>query len=449
MVNITFLGAARIVTGSCYLFEHNKTKFLVDCGMFQGEKETVKRNYLPFEFNPKDISFVLLTHAHIDHCGLIPKLVKEGFKGKIYTTSATKDLCKIMLEDSANIQKDAIEHENKRRLREGEKPREPLYEMKDAKAAMNLFSSVVLNKKYKIGDIETVFRNAGHILGSAIIEIFIEGKKLVFSGDLGQDSSLILKDPDIITSADYLFMESTYGNRLHVQVDKRLEKLARVITETHKKGGKLIIPIFAVERTQELLYSIEELYKKRMIPFQKVFLDTPLGIKATEVFRKHPKDCECSMKLNFRGLEFTREVKDSMKINAVNGPAIIMAGAGMVNAGRVRHHVKHQIWNKRNTILFVGYQAKGTLGQVISSGEKNIKMMGMELKVQAKIESLDSFSGHADQRMLLKWVKCFENKPKKVFVCHSEEDAATVLSQKIEALGIKTLIPNIGLTIKI
>lgn len=448
-MKVTFQGAARVVTGSCYLLEVDGVKFLVDCGMFQGDKETVKRNYLPFAFDPKEISFVLLTHAHIDHSGLIPKLVKQGFSGKIYTTSATKDLCRILLEDSANIQKESTEHENKRRLREGLEPRSVLFDMNDVNNSMMLFSDVTQDEIVIIGNVSACFRNAGHILGSSIIEVFAEDKKVVFSGDLGQDSALILKDREIVKEADYLFFESTYGDRLHEHTDNRLEKLAEVINETYDKGGKLFIPIFAIERTQELIYSLEQLYNKNMIPHQKVFLDTPLGIKATEIFRKHKEAHEENLSFNFPDLEFTASVGDSMKINAHQGPAIIMAGSGMCNAGRIRHHLKHGIWNEKNTVLFVGYQAKGTLGDVILSGEKNIRMMGLNLIVKAKIESIDSFSGHADQKMLLSWLSGFEKKPKKVFVIHGEEPSGTALSEKINGMGMETEIPSIGQTVEI
>lgn len=443
-MKITFQGAAKIVTGSCYLFEINDTKFLVDCGIFQGQKEIVRLNYEPFKFDPKKISFILLTHAHLDHSGLIPKLVNKGFKGKIYTTSSTRDLCNIMLEDSANIQKSSNQHENKRRLREGLPEREPLYNEQDVKNTMKLFSDVVHDKKYRINEIEVCFRLAGHILGSSMVEVFANGQKFVFSGDIGQDSSLILENPEIIKEADYLFIESTYGNRLHTHKDKRLTKLAKVINDTYKRGGKLLIPTFAIERTQEIIYSLEELYKKKMIPRQTVFLDSPLGIKATEIFRKHSEEYEKGTVFNFSDLKFTPDVKSSMKINTFYGPAIIMAGSGMCNAGRIRHHIKHQIWNPENTILFVGYQAKGTLGELILSGQKNIKMMGLNLIVKAKIENIDSFSGHADQKMLLNWIKGFVKKPKKVFVIHGEKDAADTLSQKINALGMETVIPEMG-----
>lgn len=449
-MKITFQGAAKIVTGSCYLFEVGSMKFLVDCGMFQGKKETVKRNYDEFRFDPKEIQFVLLTHAHIDHCGLIPKLVKEGFTGTVYTTEATRDLCNIMLEDSANVQREQIEHENKRRLREGLDPREPLYKREDVEKAMELFKTIETGNKFQIDKIEACFRRAGHILGSSMIEVFVEGKKLVFSGDLGQDSQLILEDAEIIKEADYLFLESTYGNRLHHKVDERLEKLAQVINDTHKKGGKLFIPVFAVERTQEIIISIEELLKKGMIPKQPVYLDSPLAIKATKVFRGHPEEYDDdSLTFNFEGLQFSPSRETSMKINTEGGPAIILAGSGMCNAGRIRHHIKHGIWNKNNTILFVGYQAEGTLGEKILSGEKEIKLMGLKAVVKADVERIDSFSGHADQRMLLNWFDGFENGPKKVFVIHGEKESSEALSEKIKEKGVETEIPEIGQTIEL
>jgi metallo-beta-lactamase family protein len=446
-MKITFQGAAKIVTGSCYLFEVGKTKFLVDCGMFQGNKETTKLNYEPFRFCAKEISFVLLTHAHIDHSGLLPKLVNEGFKGKIYATNATKDLCKILLEDSAQIQKESIEHENKMRLRQGLPPREPLYKAEDIKKVIPQFINVKYDKRINLSNIEVCFRRAGHILGSTMIEIFVDGKKIVFSGDLGQNNSLILEDPYIMKDADYLFMESTYGNRLHEHVDKRLQKLSQIIKETYDKKGILMIPVFAIERTQEILFSLEELYKKKMIPRQKIILDSPLAIKATQIFRKYPQEYDKKISFDFKGLEFSPTQNTSMRLNSLQGPAVIMAGAGMCNAGRIRHHIKHRIWDKRNTILFVGYQAEGTLGDKIKSGEKDIHMMGIDFRVKAKVESIDSFSGHADQRMLLTWIKGFKKRPKKVFIIHGEEEASGTFAEKIEKLGMKTHIPYIGETI--
>jgi metallo-beta-lactamase family protein len=443
-MKITFHGAAKVVTGSCYLLESEGIKFLVDCGMFQGPKELVRRNYLPFNFDPKEIAFVLITHAHIDHTGLLPKLVKNGFKGKIYCTKATAELTEILLLDSAQIQAETIEQENRRRLRAGQTPRTALYNEADVVKTMKLFSSTNFNTENKIKNISFVLKKAGHILGSSIIELFVEGKKLVFSGDVGQGSKLILDSPDIIKETDYLFMESTYGDRLHYQVDKRLEKLAKIITETFNKGGKLLIPAFAVERTQELLYSLEELYKKKAIPFQKVFLDSPLAIDATKIFKKYSEEYDPKIKFNFSGLESTITRQESANINWHHKPAIIISGSGMCNAGRIRHHIKHQIWNPKNTILFIGYQAVGTLGSFIKSGEKKIKLMGMEILVKAKVETLDSFSGHADQKMLLNWIKGFEKKPKTIFVTHGEPNASKVLSEKINELGIKTKIPNIG-----
>jgi metallo-beta-lactamase family protein len=443
-MKIKFLGAAKVVTGSCYLIESNNTKFLVECGMFQGKKEITKLNYLPFNFDPKEISFVLLTHAHIDHSGLIPKLVKHGFKGKVYATSSTIDLCRILFEDSAHIQEESVLRENNRREKEGLEPRITLYNHKDAIEAMMHFQAIKKDEEFNIGPIKICYRKAGHILGSAIIEIFIEGKKLVFSGDLGQDSELIVGSPTKIKETDYLFMESTYGDRLHSHTDIRLKKLAEVINETYEKGGKLLIPIFAIERTQELLFSIEELYKKRLIPKQNVYLDTPLGIKATQIFRNHPESMEDSFDFKFPNLIFTPDVKSSMRINQDHNPAIIMAGNGMCTAGRIRHHIKHQITDKRNTILFVGYQAEGTTGQIILSGEKEIKMMGYTYNVNAEVKEIDSFSGHADQAMLLRWLKGFETKPKKVFLIHGEGNASLVFEKKVNELDIKTYIPNIN-----
>lgn len=454
-MKLTFCGAAKIVTGSCYLLEIGKDKLLVDCGMFQGTKDITRKNYEPFLFNPKQIKYVFLTHAHIDHSGLIPKLVKQGFKGEIITTSATIDLCTIMLEDSGNIQEKDVARENRRRKKQGLNPRNPLYTVKDAKASFKFFKKIKYDEKVRFTkNIEVRYRDAGHIIGSAIIEMYItennKTKKIVFSGDLGQWDVPIVKNPSLIEEADYVLIESTYGDRLHEPIGDRDNLLLKYAKTTFQRGGKLIIPSFAIERTQELLYSFNKLIKSGKFPKEKIFLDSPLAIKATEVFKKHQYlfDEEAMKKyrnpFSFSNLIYTLTTKESIKINAFTRPAVIIAGSGMCNGGRIRHHLSHNINNPKNTILFVGYQAKGTLGRYILRGEKEVRMMGRTFEVNAEIEKINAFSAHADYKELIRWIKGFLKKPKKVYIVHGEEKSSKAFQQKLRKLGYNTHVPEIG-----
>jgi len=455
-MKVKFCGAARIVTGSCYHLDIKGKEYLVDCGMFQGRKETTKKNYEPFLFNPKKITAVFLTHAHIDHSGLIPKLYNQGFRGKIYATSTTVDLCKIMLEDSAHIQEMDGEHENRRRQRQGLEPRKPLYGKKDAEQCMKLFKRVKYDTLIKIADnLNIRFRDAGHILGSSIIQVFVnednQEKKIVFSGDLGQWDVPIVKDPTYINEADYLFIESTYGDRLHERVEKREDQLLYYINDVIKKGGKLLIPSFAIERTQEILYAFNKLIHEKRFPKIPVFLDSPLAIRATEVFKKHIEDYDQEARhkykniFDFPQLKYLLTAQQSMELNDFAGPCIIIAGSGMMTAGRIRHHLKHGLWDKKNTVLVVGYQAEGTLGRRILEGDKTVKMMGMEITVGADVNKINSFSAHADYEDMLEWLSGFEKKPKKVFIVHGEEKSGKSLQLKIKEKGFKnSMIPRIG-----
>ncbi|NTV23235.1 MAG: MBL fold metallo-hydrolase [Nanoarchaeota archaeon] len=447
-MKITFLGAAGVVTGSSYLLEAGGLRMLVDCGLFQGDKDLTRKNYEEFPFDARKIDLLLLTHAHIDHCGLLPKLAAKGFKGRVYTTSATIDLAMAILEDSANIQEQDTKKENERRMRIGLEPRSPLYTKDDVKTLKPLFSSVEWNTELKISkSVKARFRRAGHILGASSIEVFADGKKIVFSGDLGQFGAPIIKDPEIIDDADYVLIESTYGNMLHEKADRE-EILLKHILETYEKGGKLMIPCFAIERTQEILYTMSNLIKAKKCPKQPVFLDSPLAIKATGVFKKH-KECynEKAMKVadifNFSQLKPTQDVKESMKINSYDDPCIIMAGDGMCTGGRIRHHFKHGIWNKKNTVLFVGYQAEGTLGRHILEGENPIRMMGMEFVVKADIRKITSFSAHADSEGLMRWARSFPKKAK-FFIIHGENDSQAALKANLEKEGYSCKIPMIG-----
>lgn len=453
-MKLTFCGAAKIVTWSCYLIETWNTKFLVDCGMFQWPKEISRLNYEPFLFNPAEIDFLLLTHAHIDHCGLIPKLHKQGFEGKIYTTSATRDICDIILEDSAEIQEKSTEQENKRRARIGQEPRLPLYTKKDAAKCMPLFRIVEYKKTYKINDnVEVRYQDAWHIMWSASIEVWINEnwttKKLVFSGDIGQRNTPIIQDPTLIQDADYLFMESTYGDRLHEDSAGKEELLLKYTMDTYKKWWKLLIPSFSVERTQELLYFFNILISKWKFPKENIFLDSPLSIKATEIFKKHTEnyDNEALNKyphaFDFAQLQYSESVEDSQKLNNYNEPCIVIAGNGMCTAWRIMHHIKHWLWDSRNTLLFVWYQAEWTLWRNILEWDKNIKVMDAEIAVRADILKINWFSGHAGYDQLMKRAWWFTNPPKKTFIVHWEEKAQTAMKSRLEEIWFTCEIPSI------
>jgi len=462
-MEITLFGAAKTVTGSCYSIKTKKWNILVDCGMFQGAKELERKNYEDFGFDPKDYHYLLLTHAHLDHCGRIPKLVKEGFKGKIYSTSATKDLTYVVLMDAAKIAFHDTINENRKREQEGLPQREPIFTEGDVKTAMELFEVIDIEEKFQINDhIVVKFYEAGHILGACCIQMKIkEAKKetiVVFSGDIGQAGTPIVKDLEIIGEADYVFIESTYGDRLHPPVEERKNEFLKIIRDTYKRGGKLMIPSFAIERTQELLYNLNEFAEKEIMPKMNVYLDSPMAIDATNIFIKHIEEYNKEVRdlvetgdnpFHFPGLIYTKTIEESKKIQEVTKPCIIIAGSGMCTAGRIKHHIRHNISNPHNTLLFVGYQAEGTLGYWIKNGEKKIRLLGHEVFVNAQIKSIDSFSGHADYKGLLNWLRYFIPKPKKVFICHGEERSCKSFAEKVEKTGIKTYIPSLGEKLKL
>lgn len=453
-MKLTFCWAAKIVTGSCYLIETDTKKFLVDCGMFQWPKEIMRLNYEPFLFDPKKIDFVLLTHAHIDHCGLIPKLYKQGFTGKIYATSATIDLCEIMLEDSAQIQERNIEEENKRRKKQHLPPRFPMYTVLDAIECMKLFTPITYTQKIILDEnIQARFQDAGHIMGSASIELFVtewdKKKKLVFSGDIGQRDKPIIEDPTLIQETDYLFMESTYGDRFHEDSAGKEELLTKYVWETFAKWGRLLIPSFSVERTQELIYIFNIIIKNGNFPHQNIFLDSPLAIKATEIFKKRTEyfDEEARNKypnaFDFEQLKCTASVQDSIKLNTHKDPCIIIAGNGMCTAGRITHHLLHGLSNPNNTLLFVWYQAEGTLGRYILQWKKKVWLMGHTVEVKLDKEQINGFSGHADANQLMRRAKGFTTPPRKTFIVHGEWAAQTTLQWELEKIGFTCEIPSI------
>ncbi|HOQ02036.1 MAG TPA: MBL fold metallo-hydrolase [Acetivibrio clariflavus] len=463
-MKITFLGAAKTVTGSCCLVETQNTKFLVDCGLFQGQAKEEALNSEALPLNPAELDYIFLTHAHIDHSGKIPKICKDGFKGEIYATKATVELCEIMLPDCGHIQESENEWKNKKRLRAGKLPLEPIYTYQDALDCMKFFKKVRYGEAIKINDeIKVRFNDAGHILGSAIIEFWImeKGKetKIVFSGDLGNRDMPIIRDPSIIESADYLVIESTYGNRIHDNKTDKFEYFVDIINETIDKGGNVVIPSFAVGRTQEVIYELNKekesfdgkLKKLFSIP---VFVDSPLAISATEVFRNN-LDCydeeareyinNGDNPLDFPGLQFTRTPEESKALNERSGSAIIISASGMCEAGRIKHHLKHNLWRKESTILFVGYQAQGTLGRKLIDGAKKVKIFGEEISVNARIEMIEGFSGHADKDGLLNWIQAFYKKPSKIFIVHGEEESMTSFAREInDRFNIDTIIPEKG-----
>ena len=455
-MKITFLGATRTVTGSNFLVEGAGKKFLVDCGLWQGKSELEEENYSEFEFDPHEIDFMLLTHAHIDHSGRIPKLYKEGYRNKIYAQKATKDLCAIMLPDSGHIQEQESEWKNRKRIRKGERPREPIYTAEEATKCLEIFEAVKYNEIIEITpDIHVRFNDAGHMLGSSIIEVWVKenGKetKAVFSGDLGNNDIPLLNEPTMIEETDYLVMESTYGSRLHMRNDDKAEIFLDVVSETIDNGGTVVIPSFAVGRTQEILYEIDKLkdirkdeeFRRKYKTLMKtpVYVDSPLAISATEVFKENMDlfDDETQAEiskgenpLEFPGLKFTMTTEESKALNEDNTPSIIISASGMCDVGRIKHHLKHNLWNPKSTILFVGYQAPGTLGYNIVNGAKTVKIFGEEIAVNARIEYIEGYSGHADQEGLMRFVNSFNKKPKHIFLVHGEEESQDVLKEKIE-----------------
>jgi len=446
MIRVTCLGAAESVTGSSFLVESPEgKKVLVDCGLFQGGAQMERRNWEDWGFDPKELKTLFLTHAHIDHSGKIPRLVKDGFKGKIITSPPTADLCKIMLLDSAHIQEMDAEWQTRKNRRQSKSEVLPLYTTEDAETSLKLFAPFERDKIIPVETgIKARLRNAGHILGSSILELWVEENnesvKIVFSGDLGKKDQLIVRDPHEVFDADYLFIESTYGNRLHRTFDDSKQELLEAIRYSVSEGEKIIIPAFAVERTQEILYILGEFQRDGSLPDIPIYLDSPLAIKATEVFRKNKKyyDEEASAivdqgydPFDMPNLQFTENTRDSMAINDRSGSAIIIAGSGMCTAGRIKHHLKHNLWRAGASIVMVGFQAKGTTGRKIVDGSKQVKIFRENVSVRAKVFTIGGFSAHADQNDLLEWISHFESKPR-VFVVHGEPTASRALAAKIQ-----------------
>ncbi len=458
-IKLKFLGAARNVTGSCYLLQTSQTRLLVDCGLYQ-ERKLRSRNWAPFPVPPDSLDAILLTHAHIDHCGLLPKLVKDGFRGRIYCTAATAEIAKIMLLDSASLQQEDAEFKRKRHQRErrkGPHPGLPLYTMEDALATFPLFSLVAYGNPVQIGDdVEATFHDAGHVLGSSMIRVRLsengEQRTALFSGDVGRWDKPILKDPTLFSEADYVLVESTYGNRLHEDTREIDDRLSEVINTIMMRGGNIIVPSFALERAQELLYYLNKLQIDNLIPHLLVFVDSPMAVRVTEVFRNHPELFDKEMAelvrrrkspFAFSGLKMVSSVGESKAINHVTGTVMVIAGSGMCVGGRVKHHLVANISRGESTILFVGYQAVGTLGRQIIDGAKKVRILGQIHPVRATITQINGFSAHADRSELFRWLSGLKRPPRHLFVTHGEPESAYQFAEFLkEKTGWKISVPG-------
>jgi len=454
---ITFLGATGTVTGSRFLLEADGKKVLIDCGLFQGLKELRLRNWEPFPVQPGSLDEVLLTHAHADHCGYLPRLCAQGFRGPVRCTHATADLAAIILRDSAHLQEEDARWANKKGFSK-HKPALPLYTTSDVARCLEQFRPVHYGEDVMLAaNLRLKFKDAGHILGSSFVDIKHTGpggvRRILFSGDIGSPDRPIVRDPVQVFEVDYLVLESTYGNRRHGNgTTERERALARVITQTAERGGVLIIPSFAVERTQELLFHLRTLEEQNAVPALPIYLDSPMAIEATEVFEKWKNNYDmASLLLTLDGVEIlkprhlrlTRQTEESKQLHSLTGPAIMISGSGMLEGGRVLHHLEHRLPHRENTVLFIGYQAEGTRGRAILNGKPTVKIHGHEVPVNARIESIDSFSGHADYREMLAWLMGFNRPPRAVFLVHGEPAASAALADSIQKkLGWKTVIPE-------
>lgn len=435
MAKLSFFGAAQEVTGSCFLLESENTKVLIDCGMFQGSRFNEKRTRELFPFDPASIDALFVTHAHIDHTGRIPKLAKEGFKGKIYSTPATKELAELMLKDSTGV----LEKEAKR------EKEEILYTENDVDKAMSLWEEKEKHQKISVGDFSATFYDAGHILGSAMVAVDFGDERIVFTGDVGNSESVLEKTTEMIQRPTYLVMESTYGDRNH-ENGQRVLKLERVIEQTVKHKGVLMIPAFALERTQELLSAIAKMMEENQIPLLPIYLDSPLSIKATAIYEKY-----LGIKFfEFPNMHFSLTTEESKKINDVPPPKIILAGSGMSTGGRILHHERRYLPDERNTLLLVSYQAPGSLGRRIEDGAGSVKILGEEVPVRCHIESISGYSAHADQETLFEFVRAHSDTLKKVFLVHGEPKASLTLVQRLrDYLGVDTIAPKYGDSVEI
>jgi metallo-beta-lactamase family protein len=457
-MNLTFYGAAGEVTGSCYLLQIAGVKLLLDCGLIQGSPKDEARNAEPFPFDPAHIDAVVLSHSHIDHSGRIPLLVKSGFTGPIYTQYASRDLCRIMLKDAAYLNEKNAEWENKKRQRKGLARIEPLYTMDDAKIAQRHFKGLPYGEWKKIlPGVNVRFHDAGHILGSSIVELKLtqsgEERRLVFSGDLGKWGAPILRDPVLMDEADIVLMESTYGDREHRSFEETLRELSEIIGAAHESQGNILIPSFAVGRSQELLYLFAKYFRQWRLEQWQIFLDSPMAIEATEVYLRHKElyDVEAdklweknNRKALLPNLSFTRTPNQSMKLNMFRSGAIIIAGSGMCNGGRIRHHLKHNVWRDNCHVVIVGYQAQGTLGRQLVNGAHHIRLWGEAMQVAAQVHTVGGLSAHGDQQDLLRWYKNFNSNPA-LFLVHGEPEAISELAKQIQLqCNVRAHVPRLG-----
>lgn len=470
MAKLTFYGAIEGVTGSMYLLQTEKSHVLLDCGLFQGRRSEEAKNLEPLPFDIDALDAVVVSHAHLDHSGRLPLLIKAGYGGLIYMTQPTNDLIEVLLNDAASLQQRDADWENKCRKRSGKDLVEPLYEIEDVEQTLSHCHGVAYHEMVAITeDVKIRFLDAGHILGSAIVEIFITEngieKKLVFSGDLGNSQAALLRDPELVESADILLLESTYGDRDHRSMEETLEEFEAVLEDAQQGGGNILIPSFAVGRTQEIIFRLGELYQKGKLKLQAVYLDSPMAIAVTEIYHRYqdvynredisaiqqrnasvPR-CTKSLHTFLPVLRYTTSTDESMALNNIASGAIIIAGSGMCNGGRIRHHLKHNLWRRQSHVVFVGFQAEGTPGRTLIDGATHIKIVGEDIKVQAKIHTLGGFSAHASQTQLKQWLQGFIGKKPKLFLVHGEENAKLTLQQAVKDIGWQATIPTLGQTI--
>ena len=457
-MELQFLGAAECVTGSCHLIKVRNKTVLLDCGLYQGRDGDHGKNE-NFQFNPKDIDLVILSHAHIDHSGRIPLLYKKGFKGEIICTKATMELCQVMLTDSGHIQEMEVAWKNRKLKEKGLQPKEALYSSKIAEECLKLFKSYSYNTEIKPFDgLTIIFKDAGHLLGSAIIELQVEEKespciKLVYSGDLGNFNIPLINDPTVISTADYVIMETTYGDKVHNNFENVMKELSNIVKKTFDRGGNVIIPSFAVGRTQEVLYALNKYFEEGMLKNCSVYVDSPLAEKATKIFENNREIFDDEAKelekhdtniLDFDGLKFTHSAEESMELNKMQKGIVIISTSGMCDAGRIKHHLKHNLWRSESSIVFVGYQAEGTLGREILDGNKMVRIFGKDISVAASIYNLQSLSGHADRNGLINWIENIEKKPKQVFLVHGDGNSQKSFKMLLDLKGYQSVIVKSG-----
>jgi metallo-beta-lactamase family protein len=461
-MKVEFYGAARTVTGSCHVLKIKNKLLLLDCGLYQGNNLNDKGNdYFPFD--PQKIDYVILSHAHIDHSGRIPLLYKRGFKGHVICTDATLDLCSVMLVDSGNIQEADTDWKNRKRVRQGLDAVEPLYTSLDAVQCLKLFKGYPYDRTIEVFDgLQIIFRDAGHLLGSAMIELIIKEEnkelRLVYSGDIGNKNIPLIKDPSKIKYADYVIMEATYGDRYHPDAENDMKQLATIIRDTFRQGGNVIIPSFAVGRAQEVIYALNKYVNKDELSGCKVYVDSPLATESTNIFKKHwqyydDEAKRCIAKgdnpLEFTGLVFTKSQEDSSQLNKIQSGAVIISASGMCEAGRIKHHLKHNLWRKESSIVFVGYQAEGTLGRTIVDGAKKVRLFGEEIAINAKIYTFHGLSGHADRNGLYEWITSFVKKPKKVFLVHGDAESMFSFKELLDDEEIDSEIVATGQVVEL